>query len=169
MLRLILITTAFLLSTMLPSHAQTVAQAAKLGEFLDLTNSELNATTTNLLQMAHGIESQRVESVESINVLGIFDAADNAARYFDKLEIVVAIYSLMVDSRDQAKVKKIGMLLSKQSVVASDNAISRINRNLINLRSPAAIAEAQKTRDLIQKIRDEIQRVFPPSREQLRG
>ena len=69
----------------------------------------------------------------------------------------------MKDSRDQATVKKYVGVLAGGAVRESNAAIAIVNRDLVKLSSPAAIAEVQKARDLILKIRDEIQRTVPGS------
>lgn len=158
MLRSIVIAVALALALAVPAHAQTQDQAAKLSDFLDKAEQELNTSGINLAQMAMGIQSPEADALLMIN-----SSSSEAVWYADKLSMVVFIYSVMLDKRDQATVKKMMVTQAKQSVRGSDTSIEQINKVLGKLRSPAAIAEAQKARDLVQKIRDEIQRAFPDS------
>ena len=156
--RLIIVAITLSLVLTVPAHAQTLEQASKLVDFLDRTGSELAQSNTNLLQMTEGMQSP-----ESERAMMIFDSVTNTECYFGELLTVATIYSLMVDNRDRATVKKMLGLLAKQSVKAANVTISTSNRELAKMRSPSAVAEAQKARDLVQKIRDEIQRTFPGS------
>ncbi len=151
---------AILLSLALaaPAYAQTQAQAAKLSDFLDKTGRELNTSGSNLIQIATGIQSPEMDVL-----LMIHSSSSEAAWYADKLSQVTFIYSIMIDKRDQVLVKKIMAAQAKQSLRGSDTSIEQVNKALGKLRSPGALAEAQKARDLIQKIRDEIQRTIPES------
>ena len=158
MLRSIVIAVALALALAVPAHAQTQDKAAKLSDFLDKTGQELNTSETNLAQMGMGMQSPDIDVI-----LMIHSYSDEAGWYADKLSMVVFIYAVMLDKRDQATVKKMMVTQAKQSVRGSDRSIENINKLLDKLRSPAAIAEAQKARDLVQKIRDEIQRAFPDS------
>lgn len=158
MLRSIVIAVALALALAVPAHAQTQDQAAKLANFLDKTGPELDTSGMNLLQMAMGMQSPEMDVLSMIQ-----SSSSNAAQYAEKLSMVVFIYSVMLDKRDQATVKKMMVTQAKQSVRASDTSIEQINKVLGKLRSSAVIAEAQKTRDLVQKIRDEIRRAVPGS------
>ncbi len=152
---------AILLSLALaaPAYAQTQAQAAKLERFMETTHKELTQTLTNLGGMIAGMSD-----TQEIAANRIYDAvARMDHQQFMQLRIVVSIYTLMKDSRDQATVKKLVGILAGSAVQQSDSSIAIINRDLVKLSSPAAIAEVQKARDLIQKIRDEIQRTIPGS------
>lgn len=146
------------LALAVPAQALTLEQASKLDSFLISTISELDQAKMNLLQMAEGMQSPEYE-----RAMMIYDSANNAINYFDKLNIVTNIYSLMQDSRDQAILKRRAEVYAKQAMKASDFSIGIANRELARLVSPATITEAQKIRDLVQKIRDEIQRTVPGS------
>ena len=141
------------------AFAQTVAQAAKLERFMEVETKELGQRRENLLGMIDGMDD-----TQSVAANRIYDAVTATEhQYFTQLFIVVSIYTLMKDSRDQATVKKYVGVLAGGAVRQSNAAIAIVNRNLVKLGSPAAIAEVQKARDLIQKIRDEIQRTVPGS------
>ena len=159
MLRSIVIAITLSLTLAVPACAQTVAQAARLESFMEVEAKELGQRTENLLGMIAGMDD--TQSVAANRIYDSVTATDR--QYFMQLFIVVSIYTLMKDSRDQATVKKYVGVLAGGAVRQSNAAIAIVNRNLVKLGSPAAIAEVQKARDLIQKIRDEIQRTVPGS------
>lgn len=146
------------LALSVPAQALTLEQATKLVSFLNSTTTELAQAKTNLLQMSSGMPLG-----ESIQIDTIYDSITTTDCYFQKLNIVTNIYSLMQDSRDQAISKNYINLIAKHTVTSANTTINVLNRQLATIRSPAAIAEAQKIRDLVQKIRDEIQRTVPGS------
>lgn len=158
MLRSIIAAITLSLIIAVPTHAQTQAQAAKLSDFLDKSGQELSISGRNLIQMAMGMQSPEMDVLSMIH-----SSSSEAAWYADKLSQVTFIYSVMLDKRDQATVKKMMVMQVKQSVRGSNTSIEQVNKMLGKLQSPAAVAEAQKCRDLIQKIRDEIQRTVPGS------
>ena len=159
MLRSIIAASVLSLAFAAPAHAQTVAQAAKLERFMEVETKELGQRAENLLGMTAGMDDTQYAAATRI-----YDAVVTADRQsFRQLYIVVLIYTLMKDSRDQATVKKYVGVLAGGAVRESNAAIAIVNRDLVKLSSPAAIAEVQKARDLILKIRDEIQRTAPGS------
>lgn len=159
MLRSIIAASVLSLAFAAPAHAQTVAQAAKLERFMEVETKELGQRAENLLGMTAGMDDTQYAAATRI-----YDAVVTADRQsFRQLYIVVLIYTLMKDSRDQATVKKYVGVLAGGAVRESNAAIAIVNRDLVKLSSPAAIAEVQKARDLILKIRDEIQRTVPGS------
>jgi hypothetical protein len=142
-----------------PAFAQTQAQAAKLERFMEVETKELGQRIENLLGMITGMDD-----TQSVAAIRIYDAlAGTDQKSFTQLYVVVSIYTLMKDSRDQATVKKYVGILAGGAVGQSNAAIALVNRDLVKLSSTAAIAEVQKARDLILKIRDEIQRTVPGS------
>jgi hypothetical protein len=153
------IVTAFaMLALAIPAQAQTVAAGAKLASFLETVGKELAQGNSNLLDMSAGMQDAEYSSTKRV-----YDAATDALLGYDQLLLVVNIYTLMQDSRDKAIVKKFVGLAASSAVRRSDTALKFVNRELVRIRSPAAIGEVQKVRDLIQKIRDEIQRTVPGS------
>lgn len=158
MLRFIVIPITLLLALAVPVHAQTLEQAAKLEGFLDRTTSELAQATTNLLQMAEGLPIE-----DGMQVDTLYESIKNTDCYFQQLNTVAKIYSVMQDSRDRVIVKNFISILAKASVKEANSTIKILNRVLAKMRSSAAIAEVQKARDLVQKIRDEIQLTIPGS------
>ncbi len=158
MLRSIIASVVVSLALVTSAHAQTQDQASKLSDYLGRTGQELDTAGMNLLHMATGMQSPEMDHISMIE-----GASRNCSSYIDKLGEVTFIYSILLDKRDQAAVKKRVVLFAKQSVRSCEVSIEQFNRALGKLRSPAALAEAQKTRDLMQKIRDEIQRTVPGS------
>lgn len=158
MLRLMVIAITLSLALTTPTHAQISEKVSNLADFLNRTGSELAQTKTNLLQMSKGMQPP-----EGDWTMLIHDEITRVETYVDRLNIVASIYTLMIDIRDRAAVKKYLVILAKQAVSESNYQIEKINEKVVLIHSPAAIAEAQKARDLIQKIRDEIQRTFPDS------
>jgi hypothetical protein len=156
--RAIVVAVTMSLALAAPAYAQTQAQAAKLSDFLDKTGRELTTSGMNLLQMSMEMRSPEMDVLSMIH-----SSSSEAAWYADKLSQVTFIYSVMLDKRDQATVKKMMVMQVKQSVRGSNTSIEQVNKMLGKLQSPAAVAEAQKCRDLIQMIRDEIQRTIPGS------
>ena len=159
MLRSIVIAITLSLTLAVPACAQTVAQAARLESFMEVEAKELGQRTENLLGMIAGMDD--TQSVAANRIYDSVTATDR--QYFMQLFIVVSIYTLMKDSRDQATVKKYVGVLAGGAVRQSNATIALVNRDLVKLSSPAAIAEVQKARDSILKIRDEIQRTVPGS------
>lgn len=156
MMRLIVSAIVLSLALAAPAYAQTQDQASKLSDFLDKTGRELNISGRNLLQM--GMQTPEMDVLSMIH-----SSSSEAAWYADKLSQVTFIYSIMFDKRDQAAVKKMMALQAKQSIRGCDTSIEQINKLFGKVQSPAAIAEVQKARDLIQKIREEVQRTVPGS------
>lgn len=160
MLRLIVVTIALSLALMSTAHGQTIDQAKiyKVAVFLNQASSELDQSQTNLLQMIEGMQSP-----ESDRTMMIYDSATRTQDGIGLLLIVAEIHSLMVDIKDEATVKSVLVLLAKNAISVTNTTIGVINRELAKIRSPAAIAEAQKARDQIYMIRDKIQQAFPGS------
>ncbi len=150
----------FLLSLIFaaPAVAQTQAQAIKLKMFLDQNTKELGDTTQNIYQMALGMQSPEIAEASFLA-----DTLSSHSNYFDTVSIIASIYAMMIDSRDKEVVRKVLVIYVKTALRASDMVVGIVNKQLVKLHSPAAIADAQKARDLIQKIRDEIQRIVPGS------
>lgn len=147
---------ALLLAFAASAHAQTKAQADKLSDYLYKAAEDISQVTINLIEMERGMQPP-----DDFHTSSVYEVAKNAQGSYDKLHIVVTIYSMMKDSRDQATVKKYIQPLAKHAIAASNSAISTANRSLGGLKSPAAIAEVQKVRDILQRVRDEIQRSVP--------
>lgn len=157
MIRYLLITIFSLSVTFtLPVAAQTQKQAESFSLFLQTQTENLGQASSNLLSMQGGLNGDELSAADSAYI-----AATNVQHYFDMLNLAVSIYILMVDSRDQATVKKYLILLSSQSAKAADLSLQSINRQLVRLSSPAVVSEVQKIRDLIIKIKDETRRVVP--------
>lgn len=151
---------AFLLSLALLANAQTPEQANKLNEFLLRSGSELGNAKSNLLEMTAGLQSP-----DSDRAMMIIDSASDAQCSFTQLTITSALLAMMVDSRDQASVRKMNVVITKSSVRTSINALRIINREMAKIQSQAAVSESRKLRDLIQAIRDEIQRTVPENQQ----
>jgi hypothetical protein len=156
MLRYALSITALLIACTFPASAQTIKQAATLGSFLETHSTSLGQASSNFTSMLSGLKGDEKFSAE-----GIYETTNSAQHYIDMLYVVVSIYAQMIDAHDQAIAKKYVTGISPHTIKASEASLKIINRELARLNSPAAISEAQKIRDLIIKIRDEIQRVVP--------
>lgn len=136
-------------------YSQSLAQASKLGVFLDNNISELNRVQINLLQMddpATSVEPYISNVTELIG--GAIQAISNVSEYS-------TIYSLMVDTKDQSTVKKFLSIKAKNSIIISKYCVDKINKSLVRFKSPAAVSEVQGARDLILKMQAEITRVVP--------
>ena len=144
-----------ILAVQAPCIAQTVAQSAIISAKLDKTGMELTQTVLNLRQMYD------VNLPDSDLIIYAADAASGADTSFDKLNIYVNIHSLMVDARDKAMVKRFIPLQAKSALRVADQTLPYINKLLAKLKSQAAILELQKARDLIQTMRDEVQKSIP--------
>ncbi len=155
--RQIIVSTFLLLALITTARAQTVEQVGKLSDFFERSSKELAQIKENLLGMAD------TPAAESGNILNIYDSITHAECVFDQLHIVATILSIMKDSRDQAAVRMYLVVLGKGAVKQSNATLRFTNRELARNRSPAVIAEMQKARDLVQRVRDEIQRVIPDS------
>ena len=137
MLRSIIAASVLSLAFAAPAHAQTVAQAAKLERFMEVETKELGQRAENLLGMTAGMDDTQYAAATRI-----YDAVVTADRQsFRQLYIVVLIYTLMKDSRDQATVKKYVGVLAGGAVRESNAAIAIVHRDLVKLSPPAAIAE----------------------------
>ncbi len=158
MLRSLVTVIILLLAILMQARAQTMDQAVKFDRFLDGATHDLAQVKTNLLDMSRGMPVDEAIQMDTID----FSIRDTEC-VLDKLSIVGKIYSVIGDKRERAKVKQFYDSIAKYSVRASNATVAVLNRELPKARSPAAIAEVQKARDSILKIRDEIQRTFPGS------
>lgn len=158
MLRSIVTVIILLLAIPMQTHAQTVGQAVKFDSFLDGATRDLAQVKTNLLDMSGGMPVE-----ESIHMDTIDFSIRDTECILDKLSIVGKIYSVINDKRERGKVKQFYVSIGKHAVRASNRTVANLNRELSKVRSPAAIAEVQKARDLILRIRDEIQETVPGS------
>jgi hypothetical protein len=147
-MRSILLPIALTLALMPLARGQDQGQAGKLAEFLGRTDQEASTAATNLVQMGPGLMPPESDVIEAIH-----GSTVAASAYLDKLNQVTFIYSIMRDKVDRDLVRQLMLLQAKHTVRGCDLAIEQINRRLGMLRSPAAIAEAQKVRDLLQKAR----------------
>lgn len=136
-------------------YSQSLAQASKLGEFLDKNIAELNRVHMNLMQMDDPVTSTEPYLSNVTTQIGeVIEVIVRVSEYS-------TIYSLMVDKKDQSIVKKFLSLRAKVSIDISTFYLDRINKSLIRFKSPAAVSEVQAARDLILNMKAEITRVVP--------
>lgn len=156
MLRSIIISIILSLALVAPVLAKTPDEINNLVN--SLSQAELSQVQSNLLEMAEGMSPP-----EYNQIMWIYDSITSAVTSHDNLLIVTKIYTMMIDNRDKAVVARFVELLSKRAIATSNNTIRMCDRVLPKMQSQVAIAEVNKARDLVQKIRDEIQRTFPGS------
>ncbi len=158
MLRSIIAAIVLSLILATPAYAQTQTQAANVSALLEKSGQELRQANINLYQMTINLQAPEIDYVSSITQTVV-----SADATFDRLLAYIFIYSILIDRRDQSLVKQFIPDQAKRALVLADMAVGNINRVIVRMQSNAAIAEAQKARDLIQRMRDEVHRTIPGS------
>lgn len=138
-------------SSLLPCHAQNLAQASKVSFYIDQNLKELDQANINLLQMSAGINSS-----DEINVSSAADCINSTSYAISMLNTYISIYSMMIDRRDQAYVKKFIPIQSKSSIKISEYCIGRLNKVLTSIKNQSVTLEVERARDLIINLRNEI-------------
>jgi hypothetical protein len=136
---------------MQPCIAQTTSQAALKNGAIDGYSADLRVININLLEMAIGSSGNDV-----VVANGVSDCAGEAVAATDLANAYLSMYSLMVDGRDQATIKKFIPISSKNASKLIDACNSLTNKLLPKTKSQALIAEIQKARDLLSKIKSEL-------------
>jgi hypothetical protein len=75
--------------------------------------------------------------------------------------VLLQVYTVMVDETDRYRVRMFLQVQAKGTIKMLDYSIEGINRYLVRFQSKAVISEVQKARDLVLKIKAEIERVVP--------
>jgi hypothetical protein len=157
MLRSILFALTFSLLGAVPVSAQTVQQSQHLSDYLGTQTTGLNQLAANLLSMTAGLPDS-----EDRAGIAIHDAVAKAEVILSTLYTLATIHGLMVDARDQATAKNYVSAHAKFAMKRLDITLRIIESDLVRMRSPAFIAEAQRARDQIVRIKNEIERLVPP-------
>ena len=134
-----------------PCKAQTTSQAALKSGVIDRASADLRVININLLEMAIGSSGN-----DDVVASGVSDCAGEAVASIDLANAYLSMYSLMVDGRDQATIKKFIPTVSKYASKMIDACNSLKNKLLPKTKSQALIAEIQKARDLLSKIKSEL-------------
>lgn len=135
--------------------SQSTEKIRNLEVFLGKNSIELNRVYMNLLQMNNTVP--RVEPYLD-NTVDNFDAA---TQYIDKVMVYAQVYMLMIDETDRYRVRMLLGFQAKNSIKSLDYSIEKINGYLVRFQSQVVISEVQKARDLVLKIKAEIERVVP--------
>ena len=123
--------------------------------FLGKNSIELSRMHMNLLQMNNTVP--RVEPYLDNTV----DNVDVAIQHIDKVMVYAQVYMLMIDETDRYRVRMLLGFQAKNSIKSLDYSIEKMNGYLVRFQSQAVISEVQKVRDLVLKIKAEIERVVP--------
>ena len=134
-----------------PCIAQTTSQAALKSGAIDIDSADLRVININLLEMAIGSNGN-----DAVVANGVSDCAGEAVSAINLANAYLSMYSLMVDGRDQATIKKYIPISSKNASKLIDACNSLTNKLLPKTKSQALIAEIQKARDLLSKIKSEL-------------
>ena len=140
------------------AYAQTKEQAANLEVFLSRICDELDKIAKNLGDIGFALQPDEGEFPMRIS-----DNFTNVSKELDTLSMVAAMYSLMIDHRDQMTVKRYFLILAKLQVRSIERVTQSTDRRLAYMKSSAAIEESKKGVELIQKVRREVQRTVPGS------
>ena len=154
----VLFTLVLLLVVPADVYGQTQKQAISLAEEIDRVNLELSTAGLNLSQMV-----PRLPSSELVEGAEIGNRADVIEVLFAQISVLARIYSVMETDRDRMFVRVYLFETAKQSTRTIERSLRSINQCLVGLRTPAAIAEAQKIRDAIQKLHSQIRATIPDS------
>jgi hypothetical protein len=135
--------------------SQSTEKINKLEEFLGIHVTELSRVHMNLLQM-----NSAVPQVEPA-LDNTTDYVSSAHQEVDKVMVLLQVYTVMVDETDRYRVRMFLQVQAKGTIKMLDYSIEGINRYLVRFQSKAVISEVQKARDLVLKIKAEIERVVP--------
>lgn len=152
----ILIAMIALIALITHANAEPVKAGNELNDFVIKAQSDSDQPRSNLLSMVTGLPESEAEYV-----FQIYDAATRADEKVSQLFVATSIYTVMVDIRDMAKVRRVINLLASQTIKTLDSQLNVINRNMAKLRAPAAVTEAQRVRDLLVETRDGLQKRTP--------
>ena len=132
-----------------PAFAQTKADAYKMSGVLEEISQEINRVRKNILEMSRGLPE-----AESDTATFLYDFTAVMEEQLSVLSMLGTLYSLMVHPKDEATARQIMVAYARTLNVPL--ITKAINERLGRLRSPPAIAEAQKLRDAIQRGQDVI-------------
>lgn len=143
-----------ILSIAFNANAQSQQESTKLMEFLVAGDSEMKLAGANLTMMLKGMgPDESREAFFSVLV------RERTGSEFEKLSIGLAFHGRVRDKNDQVFAKTLIDGYAKSAIETADSSLKTINHHMVSLRSPAAISESQKIRDIVIKMRDEIKRV----------
>jgi len=149
--------------------APTQAQAREFVDFVCPRNQEIGQSGKNLMQMGAGINSRELLTgnvSQEVEERIISHASHNGLLAFTSGQGVcdmARLYSLMISAPDREFARGFLILHSQLLVKQFDSQIQQINSELPVLRSPAAVSEVGKLRDLLQVIRDRANEFTPPA------
>lgn len=147
----------------------TQAQAREFLDFVCPRIQEIGQSGKNLIQMGAGITSRQLQTGDRSQAMDetvISHASHNGVLAFVTGGAVcdlARIYSLMTSAPDREFARGFLIVRSQQLVSQFDTQIQQINSELPMLRSPAAVSEAGKLRDMLQLIRDRTNAFTPPA------
>lgn len=133
--------------------SQSMEKIRNLEEFLGKNVTELSSVHMNLIQMnVSQIEPYLDSTVDSVN---------SAIQFIDKVIIYTQVYSIITNETDRRRVRTLLRIQAKYTKKVLDINIGSINSHLVRFQSQAVTSEVQKARDLVIKIRAEIEKVVP--------
>lgn len=145
----------------------TQAQAREFSDFICPRSQEIGQSGKNLTQMGAGLN--RVEGLARNFSQGDDEHIISIASHDGLLAYVMtdeacdmpSIYSLMTSAADRQIVRQMMVLRLRELVKSFDQIIEGLNSNLPLLKSPAAVSEVGKLRDLLQVVRDRANKFTP--------
>jgi len=149
--------------------APTQAQAREFLDFACPRIQEIGQSGKNLVQMGAGINSRELLTGDRSQVVDeriISHASHNGLLAYvtgGGVCDMARLYSLMISAPDREFARGFLIVHSQQLVSQFDPQIQQINSELPLLRSPAAVSEVGKLRDLLQVIRDRANEFTPPA------
>ena len=145
----ILLYVALDLTNATTARAQSVADADNAMHAMDLRMRALNTARKNLQQLAYHRDDHEADAAREITDAEaiVFTAAVKV--------FTVAFFVTRLKCPDDVRFsqKQFGSVV-KSFVTTADEEASQVNENLHNVASPAALAEANKSRDVIVELRD---------------
>jgi hypothetical protein len=137
------------LATATAARAQSVADADNTMHAMDLRMRALNTARKNLQQSGHYRDDHEADAVREITDadVSVFAAAIKV--------FTVAFFITRLQCPDDIRFsqKQFGSVV-ESFVTTADEELSRVNENLGNVASPAAVAEATKIRDVMVDLRE---------------
>ncbi len=135
--------------------SQSTEKINKLEVFLGINVTELGRVYMNLLQMDSAVPQVEPALENATLVVSV------ATQAIDKAIVYAQVYTIMVDETDRFRVRMLLQLQAKNTIKSLDYSIEKMNGYLVRFQSQAVISEVQKARDLVIKIKAEIERVVP--------
>jgi hypothetical protein len=118
----------------------------------------INRETQNLRDMALAEVVDARRGAEVAAMTGISDTADRTAEALEGFLVLAAIHQSMTSEKDMALVAGYASIALEGTKHKLDIVVPLISQQLMHVKAPAAIAEAERLRDRMQDLRQELDR-----------